>query len=212
MKIKVFEFNPIQENTYIVYDDTNECVIIDPGCYFSEEKELLLNFILDKELIVKHLINTHLHFDHVFGCSFVTEQFNVVLEANKDDQILLDSYADTLKAFGLKSTGETPVIGKHLDEGDKVEFGKQRFSIFKVPGHSPGSVVFYNENNSVLFGGDVLFRGSVGRTDFPYGSHTELIQGIKEKLLILPSETVVYPGHGPTTTIGYEKMNNGYLR
>lgn len=212
MKIKLFEFNPVAENTYVVYDETNECVIIDPGCFFQEEKELLLNFILDNDLVVKHLINTHLHFDHIFGCNFVTNQFGVVLEANAEDQFLLDGYLKQLQMFGFKPEGEAPKIGKYLNEGDFVKFGNQKFFIFHVPGHSPGSIVFYNEEEGCLFGGDVLFRGSIGRTDLERGNHQQLISGIKTKLLNLPLDTIVYSGHGPSTTIEYERKNNPFLR
>lgn len=212
MKVKVFEFNPVSENTFVVYDETNECIIIDPGCYFPEERNALTNFISENRLIVKRLINTHLHFDHVFGCNFVCNQYNVVLEANKEDQFLLDGFEAQLRMFGFPDIPDTPHIGKFLDEGDMIEFGNQKFVIFHVPGHSPGSLVFYNAGEQCLFAGDVLFNGSIGRTDLARGNYQQLITGIKEKLLILPSDTLVYPGHGPTTTIENEKRNNPFLK
>lgn len=213
MIVRTFEFNPISENTYIAYDETNECVVIDPGCFYPDEKAELFNFITDKELIVKHLINTHLHFDHVFGSSFVEEQFQIKTEANKNDEFLLEQMPKQLQMFGFKDANtKAPQIGKYLKENDVITFGKQRIIVLEVPGHSPGSVVFYNQDAGCIFVGDVLFRGSVGRTDLAGGSHIQLITGIKQKLLTLPYETIVYPGHGPTTTIGYEAKNNPYLQ
>jgi len=211
MKVKVFQFNPIGENTYIAYDETNECVIIDAGCYFQDEKEQLLNFILDNNLIVKHLLNTHLHFDHVLGNEFVKEQFGLDTEANEKDQFLLDGLQAQMRMFGFEPVSETPKIGKYLNEGNKVEFGNQKFDIFEVPGHSPGSIVFYNPYAGCVFVGDVLFQSSIGRTDLAGGSFDQLIDNIQRKLLTLPPETIVYSGHGPSTTIEREIKNNPYL-
>lgn len=212
MKIKTFEFNPVSENTYVLYDETNECVIVDAGCFFHEEKTELNDFIVDNDLIVKHIVNTHLHFDHVLGINFVTNQFKLELQAHKDDQFLLEQFKSQLQMFGFPDTGEpAPQIGKYLTEEDTIKFGNQELKIFHVPGHSPGSIVFYNEVQGCMIVGDVLFRGSVGRTDLPGGSHEQLISGIKTKLLGLPNETIVYSGHGPATTIGFEKENNPFL-
>lgn len=213
MKVKIFEFNPISENTYVAYDDTKECVIIDPGCFFPDEKSQLLDFILDNELVVKHLLNTHLHFDHVFGNNFIHEQFNLDTEANKGDEFLLEQLPTQLQMFGFKEeVDRIPKIGKYLNENDIVTFGKQRLVVFQIPGHSPGSIVFYSQEAGCVFVGDVLFRGSIGRTDLAGGDHRGLIEGIKKKLLTLPRETVVYSGHGPLTTIGDEMKSNFYLQ
>jgi glyoxylase-like metal-dependent hydrolase (beta-lactamase superfamily II) len=213
MNVKIFEFNPISENTYVVYDETCECVIIDPGCFFPDEKELLLNFILDNGLIVKHLLNTHLHFDHVFGNHFIYEQFHLEAEANKGDEFLLEQLPAQMKMFGFSSDGvQIPKIGKYLKENDEVTFGNQRMAVRQIPGHSPGSIVFYNEEAGCVFVGDVLFKDCVGRSDLAGGNHRQLIDGIKEKLLKLPPSTIVYSGHGPLTTIGEEIKNNFYLQ
>lgn len=213
MKVKIFEFNPISENTYIAYDETNECVIIDAGCFFPDEKAHLLNFILDNDLVVKHLLNTHLHFDHVLGNAFIYEQFHLKTEANKGDEFLLERLPAQMQMFGFDSNNMVvPKIGKYLNENDIVTFGNQRFIVLQIPGHSPGSIVFYNEEAGCVFVGDVLFRGSVGRTDLAGGNHQQLIDGIREKLLVLPKETVVYSGHGPLTTIGDEIKSNFYLQ
>lgn len=213
MKVKIFEFNPISENTYVIYDDTNECAIIDAGCFFPDEKALLLNFILDNDLVVKHVLNTHLHFDHVFGLNFLEEQFHLKTEANKEDEFLLEQMSTQLRMFGFgEYETKTPQIGKYLNENDVVAFGNQRLIVLQVPGHSPGSIVFYNQDAGCIFVGDVLFRGSIGRTDLAGGSEIQLITGIKEKLLSLPYDTIVYSGHGPATTIGEEVKYNRYLK
>jgi glyoxylase-like metal-dependent hydrolase (beta-lactamase superfamily II) len=213
MNVKIFEFNPISENTYVVYDETKECVIIDPGCFFPDEKALLLNFILDNDLALKRLLNTHLHFDHIFGNNFVYEQFHLETEANKGDEFLLEQLPTQLQMFGFKNeSAEIPRISKYLNENDVVTFGNQRFIVLEIPGHSPGSIIFYNQDAGCVFVGDVLFRGSVGRTDLAGGSHEQLIAGIKSKLLTLPKETVIYSGHGPLTTIGEEIKSNFYLQ
>lgn len=212
MKVKSFVFNPVQENTYVLYDDTKECVIVDAGCYFEEEQQALLSFIKDNHLQVKHIINTHLHFDHVFGINFVQKQFDLPLHAHKDDEFLLTNFKTQLQSFGFPDTGEpAPQIGKYIDESDIIEFGDQTLKLFHVPGHSPGSIVFYNESAKCIFAGDVLFRQSIGRTDLVGGNYEQLVNGIKTKLLVLPDDTLVYSGHGPTTSIGYEKSNNAYL-
>ncbi|MBP1617347.1 MAG: hypothetical protein H6Q14_1174 [Bacteroidetes bacterium] len=212
MKIKQFEFNPVRENTYVVYDETNECVIIDAGCFYPDEKMELLEFILDNDLVVKHLLNTHLHFDHVFGNVFIEERLGMLAEANTKDLFLLDKMSEQMKMFGFPHETAKPKIGKYLNENDIITFGNQEFVVLEVPGHSPGSVVFYSSQGQCAFVGDVLFRGSIGRTDLEGGNFEQLIDGIQKKLLPLPSDTIVYSGHGPSTTIGYEQRNNPYLR
>ncbi|MDR2956110.1 MAG: MBL fold metallo-hydrolase [Prevotella sp.] len=213
MKVKIFEFNPIRENTYIAYDKTKECVIIDPGCFFQEERSEFLDFIVDNDLVVKHLLNTHMHFDHIFGNEFIYEQFHLLPEGNKGDEFLLEQMPLQMEMFGFKNDGyKAPKIGKYLKENDIVTFGNQRFIVLEVPGHSPGHIVFYNQEAGCVFAGDVLFRGSIGRTDLAGGNHQQLIDGIKGKLLTLPGDTVIYSGHGPLTTIREEIRSNYYLQ
>ncbi|MFV0322769.1 MAG: MBL fold metallo-hydrolase, partial [Bacteroides xylanisolvens] len=184
-----------------------------PGCFFPDEKSLLLDFILDNDLVVKHLLNTHLHFDHVFGNHFIHEQFNLETEAHEGDEFLLKQLPGQMQMFGFSSEGvQVPKVGKYLKANDVVTFGNQRMVVFEVPGHSPGSIAFYNEEAGCVFVGDALFRGSVGRTDLVGGNHQQLIDGIKKKLLTLPPDTVVYSGHGPLTTIKEEMRNNFYLQ
>lgn len=211
MNVKCFPFNPIGENTYIAYDETKECVIIDAGCFYQDERETLLDFIVDNDLVVKHLLNTHMHFDHVFGNTFIKDQFGLKTKAHEGDQFLLDGLEAQMRMFGFKNEIEKPEVGQYLTEEDTIEFGNQKFLIFHIPGHSPGSIVFYNEDAGCAFVGDVLFRGSVGRTDLAGGSHELLINGIREKLLRLPLDTIIYSGHGPTTTIRHEIQNNPFL-
>jgi hydroxyacylglutathione hydrolase len=213
MKIKTFEFNPLGVNTHLLSDETNECVVIDAACFYADEKALLLNYIIDHDYVVKHLINTHLHFDHIFGVNTLASQFGLSLECNKADEFLLDNISDQLKLFGIPSANSDyrPEIGKWLNEGDVISFGNQSLRIYHAPGHSPGSLLFYNEESGSVFTGDVLFRGSIGRTDLAGGNFDELVESIHTKLFVMPNETKVYPGHGPITTIDYEKKNNPFV-
>ncbi|MEN9917887.1 MAG: hypothetical protein RL662_323 [Bacteroidota bacterium] len=212
MKIKMFTFNPVEENTYILYDDTNECVIVDAGCFHSVEKEELTQFIKDNSLIVKHILNTHLHFDHVFGNAFVCKQFGLQPQAHINDEFLLDGMPAQLRMFGFPDMEPTPKVGKYLKENDIVEFGNQKLLVLEVPGHSPGSIAFYNKEANCVIVGDALFRGSIGRTDLVGGNHAQLLNVIQTKLFTLPPQTVVYAGHGPSTTIENELINNPFFR
>ena len=211
MKVKVFEFNPIAVNTYVLHDKTGECVIVDPACFYPDEERALFNYIVDKKLVVKHVLNTHLHFDHVFGVNFIKKQFDLDMQAHKDDQFLIDSFDEQMLMFGFSSNGYKPTVGKYIDENDVIEFGNQKLSIMHVPGHSPGSIVFYNKEENCVISGDVLFNGSIGRTDLLKGNHNQLIEGIKTKLMVLPEKTIVYPGHGPATSIGREAKSNPFF-
>lgn len=211
MKVKVFEFNPIAVNTYVLHDK-GECVVIDAACFFPDEQSALLNYILDNNLVVKHILNTHLHFDHIFGVNFMESHFKLQMEANKADEFLLDGIDSQMAMFGFKSNGQyTPTFGKYIDENDVIEFGDQKLSIFHVPGHSPGSIAFYNEAENVVFSGDVLFNGSIGRTDLPKGNHEQLLESIRKNIFTLPGKTIVYPGHGPATTVENEINSNPFF-
>lgn len=212
MKIKTFEFNPLAVNTYVLSDETGECVIIDAACFYPDEKIILIDYIIDNDLVVKHLINTHLHFDHLFGVNTIIDQFEVQMEANENDAFLLRDMAQQMKLFGFGATNETaPVIKKQLNDGDTILFGNQKLIVLAVPGHSPGSLAFYSEKEGCVFSGDALFNSSIGRTDLPGGNFSQLIESIREKLFTLPSDTIVYPGHGPATTIGNEKKFNPFM-
>ncbi|MDD3321488.1 MAG: MBL fold metallo-hydrolase [Paludibacter sp.] len=211
MTIKTFTFNPFQENTYLLYDETNEAVIIDAGCIFDAEKQLLKKFIEENNLIVKCLINTHLHLDHQFGNKFVTETFGIKPQAHIEDEFLLDNVEAQARSFGFPINEEAQPLGSYIVENQEIQFGNSSLIAIYVPGHSPGSLAFYSEKDGVLFAGDVLFKGSIGRTDLVKGDYATLILSITKKLLPLPDSTTVYSGHGPATTIGYEKVNNPYL-
>jgi len=211
MTIKTFTFNPIQENTYLVYDETNEAVVIDAGCVSEIEKRAIKNYIEDNQLILKRVLNTHLHFDHQFGNKFLYDTYGILPEACKEDEYLLEEVVAQVRSFGLDIKEEAQPLGGYLTENQIIKFGNTSFVTYLVPGHSPGSVAFYDEKDGVLFAGDVLFRGSIGRTDLPQGDYGTLIESITNKLLPLPDSTVVYSGHGPSTTIGFEKKNNPFL-
>lgn len=212
MEIKIFEFNPVAENTYVLFDETKECVIVDAGCFYPYEEKSLLDFIESNDLEVKYLLNTHLHFDHVFGNSFVEKQLNLRPIAHKADEFLLDGMSAQLKMFGFPETPTPPAIAEYIKEGDVIKFGKQTFFVLEVPGHSPGSVAFYNRDCNCVFSGDALFNGSIGRTDLERANHQQLLDSIQRKLFTLPPNTIVYPGHGSSTTVGNELMNNPFFR
>ena len=211
MTIKTFTFNPIQENSYLVYDETLEAVVIDAGCISKVEKRALKQYIEDNNLTLKRVLNTHLHFDHQFGNRFLFETFGIKPEAGKEDEYLLENVIAQTRSFGMDVDEEAQPLGGYIIENQEIKFGNSTFTAFHVPGHSPGSMAFYAEKDGVLFAGDVLFRGSIGRTDLPGGDYATLIQSITQKLLPLPDSTVVYSGHGPQTTIGFEKKNNPFL-
>lgn len=212
MKIKKFEFNPLPVNCYLLWDETGEAVVIDPGCYFNSEKQALKDYIVNNNLRLKHLLNTHLHPDHVLGNAFVEREFSVQTEANQADEFWLESMPGQSRSLGIEYN-DTPVhIGIYLNEGDVIKFGNTELYCILVPGHSPGGLVFYSKEHKCMFSGDVLFQGSVGRADLNGGNFDELIQNIQNKLFIEPNDTVVYPGHGAPTTIGIEKAENPFFR
>lgn len=205
-------FNPFQENTYIVYDDTKECVIFDPGMYTEEERRLLSDFIKSNELKPVRLINTHCHIDHVFGNRYVNQTYGVSLEIHEGELIVLQRVPDVCMMYGIPYSEPSPMPERFIKEGDIIEFGNSRLEAIFTPGHSPASISFYNKEHSFIIAGDVLFRDSIGRTDLPGGDFATLITSIKEKLFRYDDNTTVYPGHGPETTVGYEKVNNPFLQ
>lgn len=212
LKTARFEFSLFGINTYVVFDpESRECAIIDPGMMGIEEENAMRNFIARENLKVTHLINTHLHIDHAVGDLYVSQTYGVPLEAHAADLPLMDRIRQQAEMFGIKEKVNVCEAGKLLKEGDKIDVGNSHLIVLHVPGHSPGSIVLYAPDEGVVYAGDVLFAGSVGRTDLPGGSHAQLIRGIKEKLLPLPDETIVYPGHGPATTIGQERVSNPFL-
>lgn len=211
MKVTCLTFNPFQENTYLLHDDTKECVVVDPGCYERQEQEQLKKYIADNDLKVVRLLNTHCHIDHVLGNKFVADTYNVGLEIHPDDEQTLRSVPVYSSNYGFPQYAEQ-LPASYLKEGENIKFGNTELEVIFAPGHAPGHVVFYNKADKTVIGGDVLFQGSIGRTDLPGGDFDTLIQSIKTKLFTLPDEVTVYPGHGPETTIGYEKKYNPFLR
>jgi len=209
LQVEVFVFNPFQENTIVLYDETKDCVILDPGCYELDEKTELTEFIRKNGLHVKMLLNTHCHIDHVLGNSFVKETYKTKLFIHRHDEFVLRAVSSYASNYGFPQYDPATPDG-YLEDGTDITFGNQKFSILFVPGHAPGHVAFYNDKAKVLIGGDVLFRNSIGRTDLPGGNFDTLIQSIHEKLFTLPDDVTVYPGHGPETTIGFEKKNNPF--
>lgn len=209
IQIQPFVFNAFQENTYVVYDETSECVIIDPGCYEREECDELSSFIQNNNLKVKLLLNTHCHVDHVLGNYFVKDTYKVKFQMHRLDEQVLRAVKVYAPTYGV--TGYTEALpDSFLEEGDQVHFGNQSFNVLFVPGHSPGHIAFYNAASKSVIAGDVLFYNSIGRTDLPGGNYNTLIKSIHEKLFTLPDDVTVYPGHGPETTIGFEKRTNPF--
>jgi glyoxylase-like metal-dependent hydrolase (beta-lactamase superfamily II) len=210
LKIKVFTFSPIQENTYVLYNEKSECLIIDPGCYFPEEQQELKAFIDKSDLLPKWLVNTHCHLDHVFGNKFVAETYNLTLHLHPKEEIVFQ-FAPTSGLMYDMPFDNYQGEFIFLNEGDKITLGKDELEIIHAPGHSPGSICFYCEDQKFIMGGDVLFNGSIGRTDLPMGDHQTLLNSIKQKLFVLPDDVIVYSGHGPETTIGNEKKSNPFV-
>lgn len=209
LEIKAFVFNPLQENTYVLFDETGECVIIDPGCYETSERLELVDFITKKRLKPVKLLNTHCHVDHVLGNAFCKRTFGLQLFAHKKEEEVLRAVQAYAPSYGINGY-ESSTIDQFLEEGGTVTFGNTALEILFVPGHSPGHVAFYEGEQKKLIGGDVLFRQSVGRTDLPGGNHQTLMDSIKLKLFVLDEDVVVFPGHGDTTTIGFEKRHNPF--
>lgn len=210
IKIQSFTFNPFSENSYILSDETGECVVIDPGCHNNTEEQELTNYINENGLKPVKLLNTHCHVDHVFGNLFVAEKWKLGLEVHKLDVPVLESFAKVCQMYGF-TPGPQPAPSAFLEDGHAVVFGNSTLHILLTPGHSPGSVCFYCAEQKFVIGGDVLFLNSIGRTDLPGGDFDTLEKSIREKLYTLHDDVKVYPGHGPATTIGYEKKNNPFV-
>ena len=210
-QVAQFEFSPFAENTYVVYDDSGDCAIFDPGCYTEEERAALQDYIQENKLRVVRLINTHCHLDHVFGNAFVHRTWGVLPELHRDELPLLEHFPAVSRMYGIPDVEPSPMPQHFLEAGEILEFGQTRLRILFTPGHSPGSISFYNHDNKLLISGDVLFRGSIGRSDLPMGDHDTLLRSIREKLLVLDDDVRVYSGHGPATTIGHERQTNPFL-
>lgn len=209
IQIQPFTFNPFSENTYLVYDDTGEGAIIDPGCYEKSEQEELTRFIESKKIKIKYLLNTHCHIDHVLGNNFVKEKYQVPFLIHQKDEPVLRSVKAYAPSYGFNLYQEA-LPDNYLSEGDRVLFGNTVLEVIFLPGHAPGHIGFYHKESLSLVSGDVLFEQSIGRTDLPGGDFNTLIKSIHEKIFTLPDDVVVYPGHGNTTTVGEEKISNPF--
>lgn len=209
ISIKTLVFNPFAENTYLIYDETQECAIIDPGCYTTEEQDHL-KLVVDREgLRPVALLNTHCHIDHVLGNAFVKNTYNISLQIPKDDLGTLEAVPTYASTYGFPNY-EHASADKLIEPNEVIKFGNEQLTALFVPGHTKGHVAFVNKKEKLCIGGDVLFDGSIGRTDLPGGNFDVLINSIRSQLFCLPDNTIVYPGHGPTTTIGHEKKTNPY--
>lgn len=211
MNIKKFTFNPVSVNAFVVWDETLDCVIIDAACFYPEEQQQLQSFIENNHLHPVKLLNTHGHFDHLMGNGFVNQVWGLKCEIHQEDNYLIEQAKSQSLMFGIPMP-QPPMASKFLTDGEVVCFGNSSLEVIFVPGHSPGGIAFYSEKEQFLIAGDILFYGSVGRTDLPGGNHEQLISGILNRLMTLPEAVRVYCGHGPETTIGNEKKSNPYLR
>src|SRR5688572_4282052 len=208
--ITSFVFSPLQENTYVVHNESGDCIIVDPGCYFGNERNELKEFIQNGQLAPKYLLNTHCHLDHVFGNKFIHDTYGLTLHLHEKEKPLLDYAPTSGLSWGLPFDNYRGDL-IFLREEEVIRLGDDELQVLFTPGHSPGHVSFWCQAQHFVLSGDVLFRQSIGRTDLPGGSFDTLIQSIREKLFVLPDETVVYPGHGPETTVGAEKTDNPFL-
>lgn len=209
--IRTYTFNPFQENTYLIHDDQNNAVIVDPGCYTAQEREVLDEFIQNNDLKIHAILNTHCHIDHVLGNAYLARTYGVDIITHEGELSTLSMVGPSAQLYGFTGYEPSPLPTIFVEEGDELTFGEIRFKVIFAPGHSIAHIAFYNEENAVLMGGDILFKGSFGRYDLPGGSLETLKNSIRTKIFTLPENTVVYPGHGPETTIGSEKNSNPIL-
>ena len=211
LHIKSFTFNVFKENTYVVYNDTKACAVVDPGCYEKNEQEALSTFIEKHGLKVTHLVNTHAHVDHLLGNQYIQETYNVPLALHQQEVPVLLAAAYYAPNYGF--TAYKPIEAKKLlKAGDIIPLGNKALSVLHVPGHSPGHIALYSQEDKLCLSGDVLFKNTIGRTDLPYSNHALLLQSIHQQLWPLGDEVIIYPGHGPITTIGEEKRNNPFCQ
>ncbi len=211
ISVQAFTFNPFEENTYVVSDETGECIVIDPGCYSTEEKQLLAKFISDNKLRPVKILLTHAHIDHILGNNFITGKYNIPIQMSIIETALLQAATEYGKMWGIEAE-PSPAPALFIEEGTEVRFGNTRLKTIFTPGHSPGSFAFLHDESKTLFSGDVLFMQSIGRTDLPGGDFPTLMKSIIEKVMTLDDNITVFPGHGPSTTIGEERSNNPFLQ
>jgi glyoxylase-like metal-dependent hydrolase (beta-lactamase superfamily II) len=212
MEIKAFTFNPFQENTFVLFDETGgECAIVDPGCNSDRENSIIADYIDSRELKPKYILLTHAHIDHILGLSFMIEKYGLIPFVHPEDDFLIDSATAVAQMYGLNYRPPVNSETQALEDNMILKLGNCEIKVLHCPGHSPGGVCFYCEKDGFVISGDVLFHSSIGRTDLPGGQYDQLIESIQKKLMVLADETVVYPGHMEFTTIGYERYNNPFL-
>lgn len=211
LNVESFTFNPFSENTYIVYNDKKEAFLIDPGNMPEAETEILANFIASKELKIQNILLTHAHIDHIIGLQWAYDTYKVPVLIHFQEIEILERGPFTAKNYGFFFP---PFKGdiQHIKNGDKIQLGSDTFKVLDIPGHSPGSVAFYSENDEFVISGDALFMMSIGRTDLYKGNYDQLISSITRQLLTLPENTKVYSGHGEMTSVGFEKAHNPFLK
>lgn len=210
LHIHIFQFNPFSENTYVLFNDQKNGVIIDPGNWNEKENEILENFIKEKDISIKNILLTHAHIDHVLGLQWAFDTYKVAVKMHEEEKDVLNRNPMSARNYGFNFK---PFVGEIelLNEGEKYFIDEDSFEIFHVPGHSPGSIAFYNEAQKFVISGDALFQGSIGRTDLYRGNHDQLLESIRTKLFTLPEETEVFSGHGNATQIGFEKNHNPFF-
>lgn len=211
IRLKKFTFNPVGVNACLLWDDSLEAILFDPACFYPEEELELSRYVEENGLKIVHLLNTHGHFDHLMGNNFAMQKWNLPCRIHPEDAGMISMAMQHAAMFGIRMINPSADVGL-LADGEVIRFGAATVRVIHVPGHSPGGVAFHCEEAKILISGDILFEGSVGRTDLPGGNHRQLIQGIQEKLMILDDDVTVYPGHGNKTTIGFEKRTNTFLR
>jgi len=209
--IQDFCFSAFQENTYVLYNELKEAIIIDPGCYTRIEEKILSDFILKENLKPTLLLNTHCHLDHVFGNNYISETYGLTAHIHPNEQIVLDRLPEAAAKWGVPTEAYKGPI-QYIQEGEMIQFGTDTFKVLLTPGHSPGSVCFYHAGQDFMIGGDLIFKDGVGRTDLPGANPLDLIKSIREQIFPLPDSLTIYSGHGPATTWGREKEHNPYIK
>lgn len=211
LTIKEFCFNAFQENTYVLYNEKKEAIILDPGCYTKIEKAQLKQFLSQHDLTPTLFLNTHCHLDHVFGNNYISETYHLPVHIHPNEKVVLDRLPEAAEKWGVPTEAYIGEI-KFIEQDEIIQFGMDQFKVLVTPGHSPGSVCFYHEKQDFMLGGDLIFKDGVGRTDLPGSNPLDLIKSIKEQILPLPDSLTIYSGHGPATQLGREKMHNPYIK
>ncbi len=213
MRLKTFVFNQLQVNTYLLTDEaTNDTIVIDPGCQSNEERDKFAKYVEENHLNLCKVLNTHLHFDHVYGNRFIQEKYGIGAYGAKEDNFFLNHYQDLLALFEMPMDDDALPLEGYIKDGDTISLDSLELHVLAVPGHSPGGLAFYLPKEECVFVGDTILQGGIGRTDLHRGNYETLINSIKTKLLTLPDDTLVYSGHGCPSTIKFEKENNPFLR